>query len=216
MALVLKEKLHGKAEFALWKIEEEDGFYNQKLVLSKEETAYILSIKHPAQRTRWLASRYLLKDLMKTDEFVELLADAHGKPYISNFPLQISISHSNKYAAVILSKTHNVGIDVEEVGRNIEPLKHKFLSVTELQTLQPETQKEQLLLYWAAKEVMYKMYAKKKLEFKYDMLVKPFELKQKGYLFGILTKNDQVFHYNMSYLLMQNYVLVYGIEHITS
>jgi 4'-phosphopantetheinyl transferase EntD len=216
MSLVLQEKVQAGAEFALWKIEEGDDYYLQKLVLSEAESGYINSIKHPAQKTRWLASRFLLKHLMRTDAFVELQADVHGKPFINNFPLHVSISHSNTYAAVIISEHALVGIDVEEVARNIEPMKHKFLSQAELHTLIPETINEQLLLYWAAKEVMYKMYAKRKLEFKDDMFVKPFSVNKHGSLEGILSKHDEVFHFHLSYFLSREYVVVFGVEPATA
>lgn len=214
MALVLQKKPDADTEFALWKIEEPEDFYLQKLVLSNAEKHFLINIRNPAQKIRWLASRFLLKHLMNTTTFVELLADENGKPYITNFPLQVSISHSDLYVAVIISESCNVGIDVEETKRNISVLQHKFLSAAELQTLQPETIREQLLLYWAAKEVMYKMYALRKLEFKDDMFVHPFQLHAEGTLEGILTKNYLVYTYHLQYILHKEYVLVTGIENM--
>ena len=101
MALVLKESLLNYAEYAVWKIEEEPEFYRSKLILSEWETNYLAAITHPKRQLTWLASRYLLKFLMNTDEFVELLFDEHGKPYVTNFDLHVSLSHSFTYAAAI-------------------------------------------------------------------------------------------------------------------
>lgn len=214
MALVLQKNLGADTEFAVWKIEEDDSFYLQKLLLSEAEHLHIQGIRHPAQKSRWLASRYLLKHLMNTNAFVELLADENGKPYIRNFPLQVSISHSDSYAAVIISENNNIGIDVEETSRNIKVLQSKFLSPAELNTLQPEIRNKQLLLYWAAKEVMYKMYALRKLEFKDDMYVHPFQLHTAGSLNGILTKNNLFYTYHLQYILHKDYVLVTGMENM--
>ncbi|MBC8047899.1 MAG: 4'-phosphopantetheinyl transferase superfamily protein [Fimbriimonadaceae bacterium] len=212
MALVLHEKLLTHSEFAVWRIEEDDSFYLKKLILSYSEREFINAIKHPAQKTRWLASRYLLKYLMQTDVFVELLADDQGKPFIRNFDLHISISHSNNYVAVFISNTHTVGIDVEESSRNIMALKNKFLSQTELQQLSESVLQKQLIVYWAAKEVIYKIYGKRKLEFKDDMYIKPFSLHGKGTIDGVLMKHGAVLSYNLNYYQNDDFTLVTGTD----
>ena len=132
MALVLKENLLNYAEYAVWKIEEEPEFYRAGLILSDWETNYLNNITHPKRKLTWLASRFLLKQLIDTDVFVELLFDEHGKPYVTNFDIFVSLSHSNEHAAAIVSKSFEVGIDVEEPHRKIEIIKNKFLSTVEL------------------------------------------------------------------------------------
>lgn len=212
MALVLKENLLNYAEYAVWKIEEEPEFYRAGLILSDWETNYLNNITHPKRKLTWLASRFLLKQLIDTDVFVELLFDEHGKPYVTNFDIFVSLSHSNEHAAAIVSKNYEVGIDVEEPHRKIEIIKNKFLSPVELNNIGETQVQQQLLIYWSAKEVMYKIYGKRKLEFKDDMYVKPFMLKERGDLNGILMKNGLVAEYHMHYLLNTDFTLVVGAE----
>ncbi len=212
MALVLKENLLNYARYAVWKIEEEPDFYRAGLILSEWETNYLNNITHPKRQLTWLASRYLLKQLMDTDVFVELLFDEHGKPFVSNFDLYVSLSHSNGYAAAIISENYEVGIDVEEPHRKIEIIKNKFLSPVELKNIGDKNVRQNLLIYWSAKEVIYKIYGKRKLEFKDDMYIKPFLLKERGDIDGMLMKNGVVADYHLHYMLNNEFTLVVGAE----
>ena len=212
MGLVLKENLSTYAEYAVWKIEEDPGFYHSNLILSDWEKNYLDGIAHPKRKLTWLASRYLLKYLMGTSEFVELLFDVHGKPFISNFDINLSLSHSPEFAAAIISRDFETGIDIEQPHRNIESIKNKFLSPAELNHIGEEERMKKLLIYWSAKEVMYKIYGKRKLEFRDDMYVKPFVLNKTGDLNGILMKNGSVADYHMHYQMHKEFVVVVGVE----
>lgn len=212
MPLVLREKILNHAEYAIWKIEESPEFYLSHLILSDWEQNYLNNISHPRRKLTWLASRYLLKFLMDTNEFVELLFDVHGKPFISNFEIFLSLSHTNNYAAAIVSKKYEVGIDIEEQDGKIQSIKNKFLSPIELANIGEKDHLKKLLIYWSAKEVMYKIYGKRKLEFKEDMYVKPFVLYERGDIDGVLMKNKMIADYHMHYLIAPTYTLVVGIE----
>lgn len=146
MSLILQENLLGVADYGVWKMEEDPAYYLSALILSDWEKSYLDSISHPKRKMSWLASRYLVKHLMKTDEFVELLIDVHGKPFVNNFPLQVSISHSNNYAAAIISKDYDVGIDIEEPHRNMEEIREKFLSDPELEVVGDQNRMQKLLV----------------------------------------------------------------------
>lgn len=210
MPLILQEKWLEDADVGVWKIDEDESFYLAGLILSDWEKQYIGSIREPGRRLRWLASRFLLKQMMKTDAFVELLFNDYGKPYISNFPLFLSLSHCSEYAAVILSGNNEVGIDIEETGRDISALGGKFLSDTEIAQLSPEERKRQLLLYWGAKEVMYKIYGKRKLAFREDLFVKSFVLENRGAISGMLMKEGLVREFNMEYMQRKHFSIVAG------
>lgn len=212
MPVVLREQLADHAEYAIWKIEEDCDFFLSQLILSDWEQKYHDGIQHPARKLQWVASRYLLKYLMNTTEFVELLFDDHGKPFITNFDLKLSLSHSPGYAAAIISQEYEVGIDIEEQHRNMEELKNKFLSKEEIDKIGEEERMKKLLLYWSAKEVIYKIYGKRKLEFKDDMFIKPFILKSRGELDGVLLKHGQVVDYLMHYIVQEDFVMVAGVE----
>ena len=212
MALILREHYQHLAEYAVWKIEEEPEFYLKGLILSEWEQNYLNRINHPKRRLTRLASRYLLKLLLNTSAFVELLFDEHGKPYVANDIVKVSISHCDTYAAAMVSRECGVGIDIETPERDISPIQNKFLSPTELEQINNGDKRELLMVYWGAKEVIYKIYGKRKLEFKDDMYIKPFILQQRGDIDGMLMKNGLVADYLMHYFQNDRFILVVGVE----
>lgn len=119
-------------------------FPSCNLVIGKK---YFESIRSPKRRLAWLASRHLLKLVLGTDAFVELLFDTQGKPYLGNYDVKISLSHTDNYAAVIVSKDFEVGIDIEDPSRDISILRNKFLSQEENNQLIHSDLKLELMLY---------------------------------------------------------------------
>lgn len=212
MALVLRENYQQLAEYAVWKIEESPDFYRAGLILNDWEQNYLDNITHPRRKLTWLASRYLLKLLMNTNEFVELLFDEHGKPYVANEEIFVSISHCDTYAAAMVSQVCPVGIDIELTNRDISPISRKFLSQSELEQITGNQARQQLMVYWGAKEVIYKIYGKRKMEFRDDMFIKPFALAPRGDLYGVLMKNGRVDNYLLHYSFSEAFILVAGVE----
>lgn len=198
--------------FAVWHITEAESYFIPKLQFGAWEKQYFESIRSPVRRLSWLASRHLLKLLLGTDAFVELLFDAQGKPYLGNYDVKISLSHTDNYAAVIVSGQCEVGIDIEEQSRDISGLRHKFLSREENNQLTHVDLKLQLMLYWSAKEVLYKIYGKRKLDFKTDMFIKPFSISESGSMQGILLKHGRVAQYNLHYVVKPDYCIVIGTD----
>lgn len=211
MALLYKDFLAGDAKIGVWRIEEAPEFFLQHLIFSDWELDYFNGIKHPERRLSWLASRYLLKVLLETNEFVELLFDVHGKPFLGAGSHHISLSHTHQFAAAIISPTQEVGIDVEDCDRDISSISYKFLSQTERLQLGEAPTPADLLLYWGAKEVIYKMYGKRKLDFKDHMFIKNFEPAEKGEIAGVLLKYPDITNYKLHYLRNDQFSLVTGI-----
>jgi 4'-phosphopantetheinyl transferase len=156
MAIAFRLQLDEDTEFALWKIEEEaESLYNQ-LQLNEHEKAYVESIGNGKRHLHWLGTRVLLRTMLNTAEYIDCQVDDHGKPYLVNMPYQISLSHSFDYAAVMLSKSKPVGIDIELISPKVERIAHKFLNTQELSFIKPEHRVEQLYVAWCAKEAVYK------------------------------------------------------------
>ncbi len=212
MALVLRENYQQLAEYAVWKIEETPDFYRAGLILNDWEQNYLDNITHPRRKLTWLASRYLLKLLLNTNEFVELLFDEYGKPFVANDDIFVSISHCDTYAAAMVSRNCAVGIDIETTDRDITPISRKFLSQIELEQISGDKSLRQLMVYWGAKEVIYKIYGKRKLEFRDDMFIKPFQLAPRGDIYGVLMKNGRVEDYLLHYSFTEAFILVVGVE----
>lgn len=81
-----------------------------------------------------------------------------GKPYFPHFPLHFSISHSKNHVFCCVSHC-NVGIDAEEVSRQVSPaLAKKILSGTEAPRYAAASDKNAALLrLWVLKEAYAKL-----------------------------------------------------------
>lgn len=82
--------------------------------------------------------------------------DEAGKPLLEGY--HISISHTVRrqggYVAIMLSKSHEVGIDIEYVSNRIMKIAERFLRKDE----KPVTVADHLVC-WCAKEAVYKLFS---------------------------------------------------------
>ncbi len=142
----------------------------------------------------------------------EINYDSNGKPYLVNDARHISISHSHDKLAIIINAQEVTGIDIELIRDKILRIKHKFLSNYELKETGDYVEK--LLIYWAAKETLYKVYGLKEVDFIQHLAIDAFTLDTKGKINGHITINDLNVTYLLQYELLDEYVLVYSIEKI--
>ena len=90
-----------------------------------------------------------------------------GKPLFRGY--HISITHTKGYAALMLSKTQEVAVDIEHFSDRVERVVDKFL--------RPDEKAEgldSLLVHWCAKETVFKLFSEDNLLFQ-DMRVEPFD-----------------------------------------
>ncbi len=111
------DKINGNAKIAIWHIAEEKNFFLQKVPLQRE-------ITHPHKQLQHLAGRYLLQHLYPDFPYHLIEIADTRKPFLPNEGYHFSISHCGDYAAVIVSKDHRVGIDIELVPPKVEKIKH--------------------------------------------------------------------------------------------
>ena len=83
----------------------------------------------------------------------------------------ISVSHTDDLAAVIMSRKGKVGIDLEKVRPRIGKVKDKFLNAFEIELLEKGRELEQMTVAWCAKEALYKFYGVRNLDFREQMIV---------------------------------------------
>ena len=153
---------------------------------------------------------YLINKLL--DEAVEIKYDDKGKPYLAEDSRHISISHSHDKLAIIVNEKESTGIDIELIRDKVLKIKHKFLSATEL--IDANDNIEKLLIYWAAKETLYKIYGLKEVDFIENLFVKPFTKHNLGTIIGKITLPNVNETFHLNYQLLDDYVLVYALNKI--
>jgi phosphopantetheinyl transferase len=209
MAIAYKKQVDSDTEFAIWKIEEEAGDLYKQLQLDTDEKAYVEKLSLNKRHLHWLAVRVLLRTMLNTSEFIDCKIDPHGKPYLVNLPYHISLSHSFEYAAVMMSKSGPVGIDIEQVREKVERIAYKFMKPDELSFIGEVEPVKHLYAAWCAKEAVYKCYGQKEVSFANHISLEPFNFALPGKVNAHLDKGDIHKSYQVEYLQYEDYMVGY-------
>ena len=190
MALFLTKDLDDPAHsrVGVWKISESEAELRAMTSIPSDELEEISYIKSESLRKQKLAVRALLDAMF--EEKVYLSHHDNGKPYIENNAINISITHTDKYVAVMLNDEDEVGIDCESLDRDFSAVEKKALSREEIEDLDEEERNEQLAIYWCAKESIYKLTSQHDVDFAEQIKVESFRLKDEGELEATFTDKD--------------------------
>lgn len=209
MAIAFRKQVDADTEFALWRIEEEADTLYRQLQLNEHEKAYVEQLANGKRHLHWLGTRVLLRTMLDTSEYIDCKIDSHGKPYLVSLPYHISLSHSFDYAAVMISKTRPVGIDIEQIKQKVERIAPRFLRPEELAFVNAPNKIAHLYVCWAAKEAVYKCYGQKEVSFLDNIALEPFDFTKEGALNANLHKGDVNQDYSVNYLQYEDYMIGY-------
>ena len=156
--------------------------------------------------TEWTAVRVLLCTVL--DRQVQIEYNDLGAPLLPNYEgLHISISHTRGYAAIALSETSQVGIDVEQIEQadtpRVERVKTRFMHDDE----HADTHIG-MLLHWSGKETVYKVLGREGVDFKTDLHVHPFDETSYEGEFQIEDIKEET-TYDISYKVFDEFVLTF-------
>jgi 4'-phosphopantetheinyl transferase len=209
MAIAYRKQVDSDTEFALWRIEEKaEDLYNQ-LQLDEHEKAYVEKLSHGKRHLHWLGTRVLLRTMLETSEYIDCKVDVHGKPYLVSLPYHISLSHSFDYAAVMISRSGPVGIDIEQIKEKVERIAFKFMRPEELAFISETNKIDQLYACWCAKEAVYKCHGQKEVSFADNISLEPFNFAQAGKVNAHLRKGAIDLNYQVDYLQYEDYMIGY-------
>ncbi|MBP5693356.1 MAG: 4-phosphopantetheinyl transferase family protein [Bacteroidales bacterium] len=191
MGLYLRKDLKGGGTIAVWEITESERELLDILAKDEEdrdeELEEIALYKSEQARRERLSVLALVQTLF--EEPVHIGHHENGAPYIENDSTRISITHTNRFAAVIIHPSEEVGIDIESIKRDFTAVEKRALSPEERDDLMdkeeddPEKMEErntQLAIYWCAKEALYKRMGRNNVDFSEDMEVDRFSVREEG------------------------------------
>lgn len=212
MALYLKKELEdSRTLIGVWKIEETEEELKSLCSMPSDEAEEISYIKSESLRKQKYAVRALLDSLF--EDKVYLSHHDNGKPYIENDSTNISITHTEKYVAVIIDPEHEVGIDVESLDRDFSVVEKKALSEDEIDDLDDDKRNEQLAIYWCAKEAIYKLLSVYGLDFAEQIELEGFSVKSEGELEATFIDDDEEEEeLDLEYLTFDRHVLVWVVQ----
>lgn len=210
MALYLIQDLDDDyhSKLGVWKITESEEELRRLSSVPADELEEISYIKSESLRKQKFAVRALL-DVM-FGEKVYLSHHDNGKPYIENSATNISITHTDKYVAVILNDTEEVGIDCESLDRDFSAVEKKALSEEEIESLDEDKRNEQLAIYWCAKEAIYKKMSQYNVDFAEQIEIDDFKMRGEGELEATFIQKDGFEEeLRLQYMTFDRHILVW-------
>ncbi len=209
MGLYLKRKEDNGAEIYVWEItESEEELRELCNPIPTEELEEIEILKSPARRKEKLAVRALLNEMFP--EKVYLGHHDNGKPYLQNMVTEISISHTNRFVAIITHPEEDLGIDIESVNRDFSAVKKKALSEEEIEDLSDKHTNLHLAIYWSAKEAIYKRMSKSGVDFAEQIELEKFTPRNEGELEAVfIHKDGEEDEFYLEYELFEDHVMVW-------
>ena len=207
MGCITKHYLNESSILGVWKIEEDINTLLDMIVLDADDKKKYKGYTSTSRRLEFLSVRALLAELLGKE--AKIVYNKNNKPFLKDGSRFISISHSNKLTAILLSTNEKVGIDLEYMSSNIGRIAFKFLNRREKITKDPETRRYHLYLHWCAKEALYKICDKEGISIKKNITIEPFDVKESGEIKGKVNTDKIDDSFNLFYTRYDNYAIVW-------
>lgn len=191
----------------VWKIEEDIKTLHKMVELDSNDRRRYHEFRSNSRKLEFLSVRALLAELIGKD--AKIVYNKNNKPFIKSGSHFISISHSFKLTAIMLSTNEQVGIDLEYMNANISAFMSKFMNRKEKITKDPELSRYHLYLHWCAKEALYKICDKEGISIKNNIILKPFKPAESGEIKGRVRTDKINSWFDLSYTRYDNYSIVW-------
>lgn len=211
MALYLTKELDNGAKIYVWHITETEEELRGSNSIPDDELEELTFIKSEARRKEKLAERALLNEIF--EEKVYLGHHDNGRPYLQNMAMEISISHSSDYVAIILHPDEDMGIDIEGLDRDFSAVEKKALSEEEIDDLSDRKRSLQLAIYWCAKEAIFKRMSLNGVDFAEQIEIEKFNPHDEGELEATFFHKDGTeVEFELEYMTFDNHVMVWVVN----
>ena len=207
MGCITKHYLNEFSILGVWKIEEDLDTLMNLVVLDNDEKKKYKGFSSNSRKLEFLSVRALLSELIGKD--ARIVYNKNNKPFLKDGSRFISISHSHKLTAILLSTNEKVGIDLEYMRTNIAAIAFKFLNRKEKVTKEYDDHKYHLYIHWCAKEALYKICDKEGISIQKNITIEPFMVKESGEIKGQVHTDKINESFDLYYLKYDNYAIVW-------
>lgn len=207
MGCISKHYLNEFTILGVWKIEEDLITLLDSVVLDNGDKKKYKVFASTSRKLEFLSVRALLAELLGKD--ARIVYNKNNKPFLKDGSRFISISHSYKLTAILLSTNEKVGIDLEHMSTNIGRIAFKFINRREKITKEQENRRYHLYLHWCAKEALYKICDKEGISIKKNITIEPFEVKESGEIKGKVQTDKINETFDLFYTRYDNYAIVW-------
>jgi phosphopantetheinyl transferase len=207
MGCITKHYLNEYSVLGVWKIEEDLNTLLELVILDPEERKKYKGFRSNSRKLEFLSVRALLAELLGKE--ASIVYNKNNKPFLRDGSHFISISHSHRLTAILLSTNEKVGIDLEYMSSNIAAFSFKYMNRKEKVTKDPELRKYHLYIHWCAKEALYKICDKEGISIRNNITIEPFELKESGEIKGKVHTDRIRESFDLFYSRYDNYSIVW-------
>jgi phosphopantetheinyl transferase len=207
MGCITKHYLNEFSILGIWKIEEDIDTLMKMVVLDNDEKKKYAGFSSTSRKLEFLSVRALLGELIGKD--ARIVYNKNNKPFLKDGSRFISISHSHKLTAILLSENEKVGIDLEYMSTNIAAIAFKFLNRKEKVAREAEERKYHLYIHWCAKEALYKICDKEGISMRKNLTIEPFNVQESGIIIGHVKTNKINESFDLHYSKYDNYAIVW-------
>jgi len=205
MAL-FKEVRDDNAIMGIWKMEENLTELESMYEVKEAEMPVYYAFRNDRRRKEWLTVRILLRTLLGRE--VEICYHPSGKPYLKDESFFISITHTIGFVGVRLAH-HPVALDMEYYSKRVLHLIPRFVSVEELQYINPDYDVEIALVMWSAKETLFKLFDISDVAFDEHLFVSDLKYGDKGVFKGRVEKDGFYAEVKLKFEIIGELILVY-------
>lgn len=207
MPVLFTKKYDNECHLLVWQITESAIELQAMLSSDILTDAELAETRHPQKQLEFYASRLAIQTLAANlgIAFFGIKKDEYGKPFMVGNEWQMSLTHSNKYIAVAMHAQKSLGIDIEKPSEKMKKILPRLFSTSEIAEIADDLDK--LSVYWSAKEALYKLYGKRKVDFRKNLLV--FEDKHK--IIGKISMPDWQFDHEIWVEKIEEYFLTIAL-----
>ncbi|WP_455628296.1 4'-phosphopantetheinyl transferase family protein [Parabacteroides chinchillae] len=193
----------------VWQISESSDKLLSMLPDLSGSLSFLQSIRAEHRKQERLASRVLLKELLEKEAVIDYFPN--GAPFLPDIPLHISISHTKGYAAVLLQESPAAGVDIEYRSDRVCKIRNRFMNQEEEEAIDLNHEIEHLLIYWCAKETLFKMIGQEDVDFCRHLHVKPFLYAESGTFVVQETRTQENAFFKLGYSVTPGFVLTWSL-----
>ena len=171
MPLIYSKKPEDRYHLAVWHSTEETA----ELEAMLHSKPVFAEVKSERRKRELISARIILQKIL--GENVTVNYEETGKPVIKGYDVKISVAHTGNFVAVLINKQYEAGVDIEVMNNRIFKIAPRFVSEEEKRAFKINSNKD-LYKIWGAKEVAFKIYGQKGVDFRKDLQCTPVDAKR--------------------------------------
>lgn len=205
--------LENNTKLYLWKITEDFDTLFKEVQLKPATLVRLKSMKSVSHQKGFLAVRMLLQHNDYND--FDLYYDEFGKPHIkpqgcSIKDVEVSISHSNDFSAIVISE-QKVGLDVEQIKGKTLKIASRFMDVSHLENLSEEEKIKKATVIWGIKESIFKIKNETGISFQEHIFEDNFSFEDKKATATLKFDNTEE-NFKIQFDSVEDYIFVCAFE----